>query len=115
MKNTVNTICIEAVINLLTKGIDIEDTILTCRDITKFLTVRTVQGGGEYKGEYLGKVVRWYYGHGDEPIRYKKNGNKVAKSDGAIPCMDLPDKFPKDLNYERYLQEAYQMERNLNA
>lgn len=109
MKNTVNTICIEAVINCVKDFTPIEETIYNCNDITKFLTVRTVQGGGMYGDEYLGKVVRWYYGTGDESITYKKNGNKVAKSNGAIPCMDLPDKFPGDLNKIRYIEETERM------
>lgn len=113
MKNTVNTICIEAVIAKLASDNAIEDTILACKDITKFLTVRSVAGGGVYNGEYLGKVVRWYYGSNDNYIAYKKNGNKVAKSDGAIPCMDLPDMFPNDLNYAWYFAEANKMLGNL--
>ena len=113
MKNMVNTICIEAVIAKVTTGAAVEDTILACKDITKFLTVRSVAGGGVYNGEYLGKVVRWYYGNNDNYIAYKKNGNKVAKSDWAIPCMDLPDKFPNDLNYAWYFAEANKMLWNL--
>lgn len=45
-KNPQNTICTEAVIALLTDRIPIEQTIRQCRDIRKFVTVRTVRGGG---------------------------------------------------------------------
>lgn len=53
--------------------------------------------------EYLGKVVRWYYSINGKPIFYK-TGNKVPKTDGAKPMMDLTDYIPKDLDYDKYLQ-----------
>ena len=53
--------------------------------------------------QYLGKVVRWYYAMAGKPIFYK-TGNKVPKSDGAKPMMDLTDSIPKDLDYDKYLQ-----------
>lgn len=109
MKNTVNSVCIEAVIAYLADNRPIVDTINHCDDIKKFLTVRTVNGGAVYGCEYLGRVVRWYYGHGDQVISYKKNGNKVPRSDGAIPCMNLPDEIPSDLNRQWYIDEARSM------
>ena len=30
--------------------------------------------------------------------------NKVAKSDGCMPVMDLPDAIPNDLDYSRYIE-----------
>lgn len=57
--------------------------------------------------EYLGKVVRWYYGRGQiGAIRYKTNGNLVPKTEGAKPCMTLPDVLPDDIDYEWYVREA---------
>jgi len=53
--------------------------------------------------KYLGKVVRWYYADGGKPIFYK-TGNKVPKSDGARPMMDLTEHIPKDLDYDKYIQ-----------
>jgi len=53
--------------------------------------------------KYLGKVVRWYYSIDGKQIFYK-TGNKVPKSDGAKPMMDLTDYIPKDLDYDKYLQ-----------
>ena len=44
-KNPSNTICVEAVKALLEHGTPIAQTILTCRDIRKFLTVQRVTGG----------------------------------------------------------------------
>ena len=103
-KNPDLTICKEAVINYLTKKTPIMKTIIECRDITKFIIVRTVRGGAEHKGNYLGKIVRWYYIKDGSPITYVSNGNKVARSDGSKPVMDLPDEFPKDIDYRAYLQ-----------
>lgn len=44
-KNPTNWICVEAVIAFLTQGIPIAKTVNECKDITKFVTVRTVKGG----------------------------------------------------------------------
>ena len=65
---------------------------------------------GKQKPEYLGKVVRWYYGtNSPGPIVYKKNGNTVGKSYGAKPCMTLPDEFPDDVDYGWYVDNATDM------
>jgi hypothetical protein len=82
----------------------VETTIRSCKDIRKFLFVRKVEGGAVKNDEYLGKVVRWYYAKNeDTPIRYAKNGNKVSESDGGRPLMTLPDTFPDDVDYQRYV------------
>jgi len=57
-------------------------------------------------GVYLGKVVRWYYSTDGYSIHRKLNGNKVPKTDGCIPMMDLTKKLPKDLDYQWYYDEA---------
>lgn len=60
--------------------------------------------------EYLGKVVRWYYSNkAPGPIIYASNGNTVSLSYGARPCMNLPDEFPTDIDYEWYLSKAEAM------
>lgn len=159
-KNPTNQICVDAVKEYIINGTPLEKTIRRCDDIRKFVTVRAVQGGGEWvkntvvadtvgqkrevltslgwtfekdKGwyepcgagvpltldaaikvershvprEYLGKAVRWYYGAGQTGhIAYAGNGNLVAKSEGAKPCMDLPDVLPPDINYQWYIDEA---------
>lgn len=62
------------------------------------------------KSEYLGKVVRWYYATGVEGcIVYAKSGNKVPKSEGAMPLMVLPESLPLDVDYAWYLREAEKM------
>jgi len=107
MKNPANRICVKAVVALLTDGVPVDSTIKACRDITQFATIRQVKGGAEKDGRYLGKAVRWYYSRKtDTPILYTSNGNKVARSDGAMPLMDLPDTFPSDIDYDWYIAEA---------
>jgi hypothetical protein len=104
-KNPAANISMVAVIDYLEKGISITDTIQNCKDIRQFLAVRSVTGGAVWRGQYLGRVVRWIYSKKGEAILYKKNGNKVARSDGAIPIMELCD-IPDDLNYDWYITEA---------
>ena len=60
-------------------------------------------------GNYLGKVVRWYYSLNGASIHYKKSGNKVPMSDGCFPMMDLTKKLPKDLDYQWYYDYADRM------
>lgn len=106
-KNPQNPICAEAVTAYLTDGTPIMATLGECRDITKFLTLRTVTGGAVKDGEPLGKAIRWYYATGvTGAIHYAKNGNKVPRSEGAKPLMDLPDKMPVDVDYDWYLREC---------
>lgn len=60
--------------------------------------------------EYLGKVVRWYYGtRSPGPIVYASNGNTVSLSYGSRPCMTLPDDFPDDIDYQWYIDKAESM------
>jgi hypothetical protein len=164
-KNPANQICVDAVKAYIIDGTPLETTIRRCDDIRKFVTVRAVQGGGEWvkdtivadtvgqkreallnlgwmpqdpkktrwvdyvndgygpdgittdeaikferdriPREYLGKAVRWYYGRGQTGhIAYAGNGNLVAKSEGAKPCMELPDVLPPDIDYDWYIREA---------
>lgn len=100
-------ICSKAVIAYLLSGTPIERTIRACADITQFLRVRMADGGGTKDGKYLGKLVRWYYGEGERGDIKTAKGARVATSMGAVPCMDLPDDFPDDLDYAWYIREAY--------
>lgn len=69
---------------------------------------------GNVEEEYLGKAVRWYYGLGARGhIAYATNGNKVAKTDGAIPIMQLPKNFPLDIDHDWYIREAESMLQDL--
>lgn len=116
-KNPTNEICIDAIEALLCDGIPIEKTIRECKDIRLFVNVRTVKGGavkvwGQSGSEieYLGKAIRWYYSTKvTGEIVYATSGNKVPKSDGARPCLLLPDTFPDDVDYDWYIAEAEKM------
>jgi hypothetical protein len=114
-KNPEALICSDAVIALLTKGIPIVDTIAKCKDIRRFVTVRTVKGGAVKDGRYLGKAVRWYYsndGNASEMV-YAMSGNKVPRSEGAKPALDLPAQFPADVDAEWYVREATEILREI--
>lgn len=78
-------------------------------DVTDYLTVRTVTGGGKWRGDYLGKVVRFYWSLDGDPLHYVKNGNQVATSDGARPMMELADKVPADVDFNRYQKAAEEL------
>jgi hypothetical protein len=115
-KNPQNVICARAITEFLTKGTPIEKTIHECKDITDFVNVRAVKGGAVKvyddgrENEYLGKAVRWYYATGmTGEIVYAKSGNKVSRTEGAKPCMDLPKEFPDDIDYDWYIAETIKM------
>jgi hypothetical protein len=105
------------VVDYLLTGADIEETIRKCTDFTQFIGVKQVgkvklpdgtqKEGGLKDGEYLGKMVRWYHGEGERGFIAKQNGARVAGTTGAVPCMNLPDDFPDDIDYDWYVREAY--------
>ena len=99
-KNPSASICVTAVIDFLTKRKPVRETIEQCLDVTQFLSVRTVNGGATWKDQYLGRVVRWI-----KKANKKGNHNKVPKSDGARPIMEL-EGLPDDIDYERYIEES---------
>lgn len=106
--NPITLICSDAIKELTSKGIPIEQTIRECQDITRFITVRNVASPGAHKsGQYLGKVIRWYYAKNTiGTINYIASGNKVADSEGGKPIMDLPNSFPTDIDYNWYIEKA---------
>lgn len=112
MKNPQMTILSDAVTAYLKDGTPLEDTIRACNDIRSFVTVVKVTGGATWRGEYLGKVVRYIWSTDGEEILYKKphpttgNFKKVSKTDGCRPVMTLPDELPIDIDYDRYIAEA---------
>ena len=116
-KNAEYIIVFDAIKEFLLNGTSIEDTINKCHDVRSFIICRNAAGGGVWRDEYLGKVVRWYYSTDGDPILYKKNGNKVAKSDGAKPIMDLPEgnKIPNDLDKDFYIKLAIEQLENLGV
>ena len=116
MKNPAAEIVMLAVIAHIRDGVPLEKTIRACTDIRDFVTVVNVQGGGTWRGEYLGKVVRYYWATDGEEILYKDphpttgNFKKVSKTDGCRPLMNLPadGALPSDIDYARYVEEAEQ-------
>ncbi len=128
-KNPSGDISTIAVIEYLTNGTAIYDTIMKCKDIRQFIHVKAVTGGALWNEEYLGKVVRWIYVKGGDTIYRKKDygtykivgerwtktkmipgvytliQHKVSKSDGSRPMMEIGD-FPRDLDYGRYIEDS---------
>ena len=107
-KNPAMVVCYDAVSEYLSKGVDIAKYIYECKDPSRFLTARQVKGGAVWRDKDLGKAVRFYYSKHimDDAIRYRTNGNKVPKSEGSTPLMDMGDTIPDDLDYSRYINEA---------
>lgn len=114
-KNPQMTICSEAVLQFIKAGTPLEQTIRACADPRMFLTVIRVTTGGSWRGNALGRVVRYYWAKGGAPITYTDNGRKVAKTDGARPLMELTESMPPDIDYERYIAEAQKIARDIGA
>lgn len=121
MKNPQASILSDAALNFIKDGTPVEETIRGCRDIRMFVTVINATGGATWKDEYLGKVVRYYWGTDGAPIvkvkGHPKTGNRpmVPKTEGAQECMRLPDEFPDDIDYDRYIAEAREILCDLGA
>lgn len=108
-KNPDCQIIYDAAAQRIANGTPIERTIRDCKDITRFVTVRRVTGGAVWQGQPIGKAIRYYYSTSvpsEQTINYAKNGNKVPKSQGAKPLMELPSEFPADIDYHVYEIEA---------
>jgi hypothetical protein len=111
-KNPNCSIVQKAVAYCVARNVPIEQTIMACKDITQFVTVRKVTGGATWQGGYLGKAVRFYYSSEVDKetcIHYAKNSNRVPMSGGARPLMDLPDIFPQDVDYPVYISMANEL------
>lgn len=112
-KNPDCKIIYEAVGEFLVNGTCIDTTISNCKDLTKFIMLRRVNGGAVWMGKELGKAVRYYHSNdltlANESINYVTNSNKVPKSLGCRPVMDLPDQFPNDVDLDLYINKAEQL------
>ena len=106
--NPTTQICTDAVKQLLLDGAPIEQTIKNCKNFTRFITVRQAKAPGAHKdGEYLGKVIRWYYAKGElGTINTVAANNKIPDSEGGKPIMDLPPSFPEDVNFDWYIDKS---------
>lgn len=128
MKNPQATICSDAALARIKHGTPISETIRGCRDIRQFVTVIKVTGGATWRGEYLGKVVRYYWAtDGDDILRAKPNAQgthgKVPKTDGCRPCMTFEPRYlqpdgipwvlPTDIDYARYEAETEEILKTL--
>lgn len=106
----------EAVRQYVLDGTRLEDTIRSCKVVNDFLSARTVNGGAVWNGEYLGKMVRWYYSTDGHSINYKLNGNLVPKTGtGVTPMMDMSAELPSTLDYDWYVNEAVEMLQDLGV
>lgn len=106
------------VVNVKGGGVWVKNPKITFRNIHswdkggpyKGTTVSHIEGLGD--AEYLGKVVRFIWSTEGSPIFYKDphpttgNFKKASKTDGSRPLMQLPDEFPEDIDYDRYVQQA---------
>jgi hypothetical protein len=109
-KNPENLICMDAVMLLIANGTPIEKTIRECQDIRRFVTIRNVTGGARKTDTYLGKVIRWYFSTEMKgEINRATTGDKIPKSDGARPLMELPTVLPSDIDYNRYIDIAIEI------
>lgn len=117
-KNPQTTICGDAVLAYITDGTPLERTIQECTDVRQFVTIIKVEGGATWRGDYLGRVARYMWSTDGDPILYAKpneNGTyeKVSKTAGSRPLMELPDELPDDIDYAHYIEEARELARDL--
>lgn len=111
-KNPDELIVFKAVAACVANNVSIEQTIKTSTDINDFVTVRRVEGGAVWNGEYLGKAVRFYHSRlipQSDVIAYAKNTNKVPNSQGCRPLMDYSDSFPIDIDFDYYINKANEL------
>lgn len=114
--NPTAQICTDAVKQLLLDGTAIEETIYNCKDFTRFVVVRQCKAPGAHKdGEYLGKVIRWYYSNETVgTINTVAANNKIPDSEGAKPCLDMPEEWPKDVDYQWYIAKCIEILYEIN-
>ena len=73
--------------------------------------VEVGQGGAPF-----GRVARWYMTTETlPPLSYVKSGNKVQSTDGAKLCMTLPNALPADLDRNWYIQNTYDILKDLGV
>ena len=67
-------------------------------------------------GTPFGRVARWYMTTESlPPISYVSSGNQVPKTEGAKVCMTLPDKLPKDIDLNWYVEETFRILEDVGA
>lgn len=114
-RNPDSFVCLDAVKGFLKHGIPVDQTIRQCKDVRRFVAIQNVKGGAHKNGIYLGKVIRWYYGHNEfGEINDIQTGNKVASTTGTIPLMELGE-FPRDMDFQWYENKANAILRDIGA
>jgi len=112
-KNPQMSVISDAVLAHVQHGTPIKDTINQCQDPRAFITVIKVTGGGQWRNTPLGRAVRFYWSKDGDPIMTMDGSRKVAKTEGSRPLMMLTDDLPKDIDYQRYYDEAERLARDL--
>lgn len=64
---------------------------------------------------YLGKVVRWYFARNAAGCIITSKGGHVARTEGSMPVMQLPETCPDDIDRDWYIREAYSLLRDMGA
>jgi hypothetical protein len=114
-KNPQMTVCSRAVVAFLRDAKPIEESVRACADPRAFVTVIKVASGGVWRGYRLGRAVRYYWSVDGDPILYADGSRKVPKTDGARPLPELTDAIPVDLDYPRYVEEAWKIAADLGV
>jgi hypothetical protein len=113
MKNPDRAIVYDAVVAFLKDGAPIEDTVKNCNDPRQFITARKVSGGATFDGNEIGKAIRFYSSTDtmflDPYIHYTINGNKVPRSAGCRPLMEMNGEVPDDVNYQSYIDDGVKL------
>ena len=108
-KNPQMTVCSEALVRYIKDAVPFAETIRACADPRMFVTVTRVATGGVWRGHKLGRAVRYYYSTDGAPIFAGNGSRKVAKTDGARPLLEMTDRLPADVDYDRYVSETVDM------
>ena len=117
-------VCTMAAIENIKNGTDVEEFIRNHSQVCDFMAVKRVTGhkkkdnsekemntptGALYKGERVGKLVRFYKSTKGSDIYYinsKFNEAKISNGGDAALAMDLPDTIPQDIDYDFYVTRA---------
>lgn len=104
--NPTQLIVSDAVINYLVDGKPPIETLKECKDFRRFIHLRAAKDGATYKGEYAGKVLRFYKSKtSTSSIKCAKTGNQIAGSEFVRMAQELSDGLPDDLDFGHYYEE----------
>lgn len=113
-KNPNALVSTDAVIAFVARDVPVEQTVGACNDIRRFVVTRKVKGGAVWKGEPVGRNIRWYQSTAQSgAITYAESGRTVPESEGAQPCLILPDSMPADVDRQWYVRRAASILRDI--